>query len=176
MEVPSLGNILKAGLQPFHPRPSGGAEVQTLEDKGEEAAGARARKTEAAPSQREVGERNLDHGVFRSWCPHCVKGRAESYGHAKKVQNEGDVPTIGIDYMYMHSEQEKEEEKGMPIVVAKDNRTKMIMARVVPSKGLDSYAAEIVKMMVERLGYKKVIMKSDNEPAILALKEATRNL
>ena len=42
--------------------------------------------------------------------------------------------------MYMHSEQEKEEEKGMPIIVAKDNRTKMIMARVVPSKGLDSYA------------------------------------
>ena len=42
MEVPCLGNILKAGLQPFHPRPSGGAEVQTLEDKGEEAAGAEA--------------------------------------------------------------------------------------------------------------------------------------
>ncbi len=87
-----------------------------------------------------------------------MKGRAESYGHAKKVQNEGDVPTIGIDYMYMHSEQEKDEEKGMPIIVAKDNRTKMIMARVVPSKGLDSYAVETVKKMVERLRYKKVIM------------------
>ena len=87
-----------------------------------------------------------------------MKGRAESYGHAKKVQNEGDVPTIGIDYMYMHSEQEKEEERGMPIVVAKDNRTKMIMARVVPSKELDGYAVEIVKKMVERLGYKRITM------------------
>ena len=90
------------------------------------------------------------------------------------MQNEGDVPTIGLDYVYMHSEQEKEEEKGMPIVVAKDNRTKMIMAGVVPSKELDSYAVETVKRMVERLGYKKVIMKSDNEPAIPALKEAVR--
>ena len=72
---------------------------------GEEAVRARARKTEAVPIQREVEEHNLDHGVFRSWCPHCVKGRAESYGHVKKVQNEGDVPTIGIYYMYMHSEQ-----------------------------------------------------------------------
>ena len=135
---------------------------------------ARARKTGAAPSQKEVEEHNLDHGVFRSWCPHCVKGRAESYGHVKKVQNEGDVPTIGIDYMYMHSEQEKEEEKGMPIVVAKDNRTKMIMARVVPSKALDSSAVQSVKRMVERLGYKKVIMKSGKEPAILAVKEAAR--
>ena len=60
---------------------------------GEEAVRARARKTGAVPSQKEVEEHNLDHGVFRSWCPHCVKGRAESYGHVKKVQNEGDVPT-----------------------------------------------------------------------------------
>ena len=107
---------------------------------GEEAVRARARTTEVAPSQREVEEHNLDHGVFRSWCPHCVKERAESYGHVKEVQNEGDVPTKGIDYMYMHSEREKEEEKGVPIIVAKDNKTKMIMARVVPRQGLDSYA------------------------------------
>ena len=105
---------------------------------GEEAVRARARKTETVPSQKEVEEHNLDHGVFRSWCPHCVKGRAESYGHVRKVQGEGDVPTIGLDYMYMHSDQEKEGEKGMPIVVAKDSKTKMIMARVVPSKGVDS--------------------------------------
>ena len=35
---------------------------------GEEAVRARARKTEPVPSQREVEEHNLDHGVFRSWC------------------------------------------------------------------------------------------------------------
>ena len=46
----------------------------------------------------EVEVHNLDHGVFRSWCPHCVKGRAESYGHVRKVQGEGDVPTMGLDY------------------------------------------------------------------------------
>ena len=69
--------------------------VKRERDVGEEAVRARARKTEAVPSQREVDEHNLDHGVFRSWCPHCVKGRAESYGHVKKVQNEGDAPTIG---------------------------------------------------------------------------------
>ncbi len=85
-----------------------------------------------------------------------------------------DVPTIGLDYMYMHSEQEKEEEKGMPIVVATDSKTKMIMARVSTSKGLGSSAVETVKKMVERLGHKKIIMKSDNEPAILAPKEAVR--
>ncbi len=41
------------------------------------------------------------------------------------IQGEGDVPTIGLDYMHMHSEQGKEEEKerGMPIVVAKDGKS-----------------------------------------------------
>ena len=107
---------------------------------GEEAVRAKARRTEPVPSQREVEEHNLDHGVFRSWCPHCVKGRAESYGHVRKVQNEGDVPTIGID---------------MPIIVAKDNKTKMIMARVVPSKGLDSYAVETVKRWWRDWGTRK---------------------
>ncbi len=74
----------------------------------------------------------------------------------------------------MHSEQDKEEGKGMSIVVAKDNKTKMIMARVVPSKGVDSYAGETLKKMVERFGYRKIMMKIDNEPAILALKETAR--
>ena len=147
---------------------------ETLRETSEQGDFARERKAEAVPGKKEVEEHNLDHGVFRMWCPQCVKGRAESYGHVRKVQIEGDVPTIGLDYMYMHSEQEKEEEKGMPIVLAKDSKTKMIMARVVPGKGVDSYAVETVKKMVERLGHKKIIMKSDNAPAILALKEAVR--
>ncbi len=62
--------------------------------------------------------------------------------------------------MYMHSEQEKEEEKGMPIVVAKDSETKMIIERVVPSKGVDRYAVGTLKEMVERLGHEKIIMKA----------------
>ena len=47
---------------------------------GEESSKPKVRTTEAVPSEREVEEHNVGHGVFRSWCPHCVKGRAESYG------------------------------------------------------------------------------------------------
>ena len=76
--------------------------------------------------------------------------------------------------MYMHSEQEKVEEKGMPIIATKDSKTKMIMAKVVASKGVENYAVEVVKKMIEQLGYRKVILRSDNELAILALNEAVR--
>ena len=67
----------------------------------------RARNTVAMPSSKEVEERNLDHAVFWSWRPRCVKGRAESYGHKKGGGGEGEVPTVGVDYMCMRSEQEK---------------------------------------------------------------------
>ena len=50
----------------------------------------------------------------------------------------------------------------------------MIMARVVPSKGLDPYAVESTRKGLEQLGHRRVILRSDNEPAILALKEAVR--
>ncbi len=143
-------------------------------DVGEEAARARAIKTGAVPSDKEVEERNLGHAAFRSWRPHRVKRRAESYGRVKKAQDEGEVPKVVVDYTRTRSEQEKEEEKGTPIVVAKDNKTKTIMARIAPSNEAESYGVETVDMMVERLGYRKLIMRSDDEPAILALKEAVR--
>ena len=81
---------------------------------------------------------------------------------------------MSLDYMYPHSEQEMEEEKEMPIIVVKDDKTKLVMAKVAPSKGGQEYAVELVRKFVEQLGRNKVIVKSDNEPAILALKEAVR--
>ena len=100
------------------------------------------RKTEAVPNDKEVEEHNVDHAVFRAWCPHCVKGRGETYGHMKSKNKHEDVPVISIDYAYMHPEadEEDDEAKGMPILVVKDSRSKMLFSRVVPRKGLDEYA------------------------------------
>ena len=50
-----------------------GDTSQGLKETSQDASRARARRTEAAPSAKEVEELNLDHSVFRSWCPHCVK-------------------------------------------------------------------------------------------------------
>ncbi len=43
---------------------------ETPRETNEERVFARARKVEAAPSKKEVEDRNLDHAVFRRWCPH----------------------------------------------------------------------------------------------------------
>ncbi len=47
---------------------------ESEETAGEEKVRVRARDAKPVPSSREVEEHNLDHAVFRSWCPHCVKG------------------------------------------------------------------------------------------------------
>ncbi len=52
----------------------------------------------------------------------------------------------------------------------------MMMAKAVPNKGAHEYAVEVVRRFVEQVGYNKAILKSDNEPAILALKEAVRRV
>lgn len=147
-------------------------ELREEEDRAEEGRSV-AREIGARPARREAEERNLDDAVFRAWCPRCVRGRAEAYPH-RADEREKDVPIASVDYMYMHSEQSKEEEKGMPIMVVKDSRTKYVVAKVVAQKGVCEYAIVSLKKAIEQLGYKKVILRSDNEPAILALKEAVR--
>lgn len=67
----------------------------------------------------------MDHAVFRSWCPNCVKGKAVTFGHRRSKDKEEDkVPTISIDYMFMGDGQEEKEEKGNPILVIKDHTSK----------------------------------------------------
>jgi len=50
----------------------------------------------------------------------------------------------------------------------------MVFARVVPQKGIDDYAVCDLKKIGEQMGYKRILMKSDNEPSILLLKDLVR--
>ncbi len=77
----------------------------------------------------------VDLGAFRDWCPHCVKGRGESYPHRRTFQESG-VPIISMDYMYLGIDlgQEESTEEGQgsaPILVMKDGSTGMVFAGVV---------------------------------------------
>ena len=83
-------------------------------------------------ASEEVREQSIDHGSFRGWCPHCVKGMGVTYGHFQvKEYEEGRVPVVSIDDMYMHERQEREEEKGMPILVVKYSESKIWCGHVV---------------------------------------------
>ena len=59
------------------------------------------------PSQEEVDEHNLTHIPFRSWCDHCIRGKAMSEPHHYHGKTrEITKPLIAMDYMNMKSNRE----------------------------------------------------------------------
>ena len=63
------------------------------------------------------------------------------------------------------------EEETVKILDAKCHQSKCVFAHVVPQKGLDPvlYAVERLKRDVIWFGHTRLVLKSDNERAILAL-------
>ena len=84
------------------------------------------------PSKREVEEHERTHLPFRSWCEHCVKGKAKSHPHFKRDEEEIGIPTISWDYFYMKDEEEDEgeaddegegDEKSTPMIAWHDSNS-----------------------------------------------------
>ena len=57
----------------------------------------------------------------------------------------------------------------------KDRKTRIIRARVVPQKSNHGYGIKVFSGVIECLGHSKVILKSDQEPALLSLKDAVKS-
>ena len=81
----------------------------------DEARRARVSKMPVRPSQSEVDNHMTTHLPYRSWCPHCVRGKSKGRPHHRAAREGKSVPTVAIDYMFMHESQNENEEKGMPI-------------------------------------------------------------
>ena len=75
------------------------AEHEPEDEQLEEADEQRVMKDPGQPSQKEWEEHRIDHWPFRSWCPHCVKGRATGKQHTKR-QEECEIPVFGFDYLH----------------------------------------------------------------------------
>ena len=87
------------------------------------------------PSQTEIDEYNMTHLPFRSWCRHCVRGRAESSPHLWQKPKELVTPELHADYCFLGKA-----EKTVPIVVLRDRATQMTCSMIVRGKGIgDGY-------------------------------------
>ena len=127
-------------------------EQEDQQEEGAEAVQPKAIWKPIRPTVKEVEEHNLTHLPFRNWCIFCVKGKAKDDPDRRKIKQdeEQDIPIVSVDYMFMESREarmrrkeinkrraqneEEEEDKGMPILVLKDSRTKVALARVVPKE------------------------------------------
>ena len=91
--------------------------IKSHDEESPETVRAKFRSISKEPTQDEINEHNIDHAQFRSWCPHCVKGKAIAFPHLRTRIKQHDVPIISIDYAFMNDDGEQKDDKdeGMPI-------------------------------------------------------------
>ena len=65
--------------------------LEDLVDMDEPAEKRRVLKDPGEPTMQEYNDHRVDHLPFRSWCPHCVRGRASGTQH-RKIQEEQSIP------------------------------------------------------------------------------------
>ena len=149
----------------------------------EEATTVQAPPIPTLPSQQEVEQHRLTHRLFRLWCPHCVRGKSREDRHLGSRQKDEwhGIPKIASDYFFIgqrrslkrseRESQEKaaEEEGQTPILVIKDCHSKALFAHACPCKGAHEAVVARVVSDLDMLGYKRVLVRTDGEPAILDL-------
>ncbi len=87
------------------------------------------------PSQKEIREhQESGHMPFRSWCPHCVRGRGKEMQHRRKRdEEESGIPEYHLDYCFPGDEGEDR----LTILVIIERRTKTKKVVVAPSERFD---------------------------------------
>ena len=72
------------------------------EDDNNESVPANAAPRPKRPSKAEMDEHMLSRLPYRSWCAHCVKGKAKSKRHSYTTcSSDRGIPLVTLDYMYM---------------------------------------------------------------------------
>ena len=137
----------------------GGSELSDVEDVfvGEEAELPKMIRCEDRPSEEEVKAHNRTHLPYRSWCPHCVRGKARRGNHRRRMRRlRSKIPVISVDYMWMKGKKGEGEEdpKGNPIMVMHCRDTKLTWSRVVLKKGVDPYSIKVLTDMIMFTGHK----------------------
>ena len=118
---------------------SGDSELTDVEDVfvTEEAETLKRVYFDMRPTQEEVNAHNVSHLPYRSWCPHCVRGKARRRSHRKRGRSQRDgIPVISLDYMWLKGKKTdpEVEQKGNPILVMHCRESKLSWSRVLLKK------------------------------------------
>ena len=125
------------------------------------------------PTVEEYMKHQITHYPFKSWCPICVKNAAQNNPH-KNISHVRQTEIFGMDYMYMTSKPTKEE-IAHPILVIKGRISGGVWTLPVTRKG--PYLSNItqrVNNIITAVGCPKVILKSDQGPAMSSLQKEIR--
>ena len=153
------------------------------QEEGEEGREPKGIRAPQRVSQQEREEHERTHTPFRAWCRHCVRGRGKNTAHKKRDSaevQEAAVPRVSMDYFFMSEDDRKASEN--PIFTMVDEETGEKYARAVGQKGLGEHGVmdwliKDISAELKAWGHSggdgcSLIMKTDGEPAIVAVREA----
>ena len=130
------------------------------------------------PTEEERVRHEVSHTPYTSWCPACVAGRGRSDRHSiAHEREEHTVPVVCIDYCYLSGKADEDSGKATPILAMRHCHDGWLDALALPSKGTQhSYSAKALAARLAAAGHAQIILRSDQEPAIVELKRAAAKI
>ena len=121
-----------------------------METEANEEAPVAVKKGPDQPSGSTIAEHEATgHACYRGWCKWCVDARAmENLHFVRPASAESEVPCIACDYAFLG----EEDKETMPILVAKDGRSKAIWAMSLQAKGVVLHAVHVLMSVIKDTG------------------------
>ena len=122
---------------------------------------------------------NVSHLPFRSCCSACVRGRGLSLGLVaestrRRRRQSRYRPSLWITGSLGNLEDRAHDT--LPVLILRDRKRIGIWSHPVPSKGvMHPYPARALMADLDFTGYRRVILKSDQGPSIVAFCDAVKN-
>ena len=121
-------------------------EVSEDDHNADEAMKAKPLRSPMNPTKAEIEEHEITHLPYRSWCSHCVRGKAVDDQHRSQTKDteEDAIPRISIDYCFWNNHgmlstwtqcSEEERQKSCPILVMHDTVSGSVFAYACEKKG-----------------------------------------
>ncbi|CAE7264057.1 unnamed protein product [Symbiodinium sp. CCMP2592] len=133
------------------------------------------------PTAEQKRRHELSHVPYADWCPHCVKFRAKADKHVSSKLELRDDSVCSFDFAYTGrsspAEFEGASKDKLVCLVIKDSHTGAMHAVPTPAKGgpvAFKYLVAEVCRFLNYCGHESVTIRSDGEPACLALQQGIK--
>ena len=129
-------------------------------------------ESEENPTSRENQEHeDSGHAVYSSWFVACVGGRG--VGGQPRIEileeeRERTTPIVAFDYGILT----QENADTFPIRICRDSRYGQMETTCCERKGPTAYSISFLVGFIKDLGFRRIILKCDNEPSTKALQTA----
>ena len=125
------------------------------------------------PTSREKQEHEgSGHAVHRSWCAACVEGRGVGGQHRTELlgeeERERTTPIVVFDFGFLT----QENAHTFPNLICRDRRYGQTGATCCERKGPTAYSISCLVGFIKDLGFRRIILKCDNELSTKALQDA----